>query len=689
MTDSSQHSRNNASDSDSPHVWQALFDAVTDPIFVHDADMRIIRANLAYLQYAGMPLHEVLGQPYWKIFPRHDGPIASCIHARQLGIKEEEEITLDSGEVFISSAFPIKDETGRFCHFIHIMKDITARKRSEIALQLTAQVYLHSTEGMMITDASNTIIAVNPAFTDITGYSEDEIVGKTPRTLQSGQQDAAFYQAMWRALSSDGHWRGEIKNRRKDGEIYTESLVINTIYDQDGMVSRRIALFSNITEKKKLEEQVWQQANFDSLTGLPNRRLFHDRLAQGIKKTHREGAMLALIFLDLDHFKEVNDALGHDMGDTLLIEAARRITECVRESDTVARMGGDEFTIILPLLTHTGSINSITENILNRLAQPFTLGTEQVFVTASIGIALYPNDATDIEALISNADQAMYVAKNLGRNRFSYFTEALQEAAQERMHLTNDLRLALAGNQFCVHYQPIIELATGNFHKAEALIRWQHPTRGLLAPDEFIPLAEETGMIVGIGDWVFREAARQVKRLRSLHHADFQISINKSPVQFRNDASLFKSWFSYFAELNLVEQAIVIEITEHLLMEHSTPITDKLLAFRDAGIQVALDDFGTGYSTLSYLKKFHIDYLKIDRMFVSNLEQDADNVALCEAIIVMAHKLRLKVIAEGVETEAQCQILTDAGCDYAQGYLFSRPVPATELEAFLHIPPAA
>ncbi|ARU30314.1 hypothetical protein CAP31_00580 [Sulfuriferula sp. AH1] len=687
MTRSSCHSRDDLTSTDGINVWQALFDSVTDPIFVHDADMRIVRANLAYAQYAGMPIGELLGRPYWEVFPKNDGPITSFVHASGTGEQKNGEFTLKSGETFTSSAFPIKDGSGQICYSLHIMKDISSHKRSEIASQLGAQVFLHSTEGMMVTDANNTILAINPAFTRITGYNESDIIGKTPRILHSGQQDKAFYQAMWRALTNEGHWRGEIRNRRKDGEIYTESLVINTIYNPDGTVSRRIALFSNITEKKKLEEQIWHQANFDSLTGLPNRRLFHDRLTQGIKRTHREHAKLALIFLDLDHFKEVNDALGHDMGDTLLSEAARRITSCVRESDTVARMGGDEFTIILPLLNHTGGIDYITENILKQLAEPFALGAEQAFVTASIGIALYPDDASDIESLISKADQAMYAAKNLGRNRSCYFTSALQETAQNRMRLTSDLRAALAGSQFLVYYQPIIELATGNVHKAEALIRWQHPVRGVIAPDEFIPLAEETGMIVTIGDWVFKQAACQVKRLRALHHADFQISVNESLAQFRSDASLFKTWFSHFHELELAEPAIVIEITENLLMDNSSVITDKLLAFRDAGIQVALDDFGTGYSTLSYLKKFHIDYLKIDRMFVNNLEQNADNVALCEAIIVMAHKLRLKVIAEGVETEAQRKILADAGCDYAQGYLFSKPVPAAELEAFLHIAP--
>ncbi|MEO6696758.1 MAG: EAL domain-containing protein, partial [Gammaproteobacteria bacterium] len=425
------------------------------------------------------------------------------------------------------------------------------------------------------------------------------------------------------------------------------------------------------------------QASHDALTGLPNRHMLYDRLEQEIKKSHRSGLPMALLLLDLDRFKEVNDALGHAQGDVLLIEAARRITECVRESDIVARLGGDEFIVILSEVKAVNSIERIAQDIIDRLAAPFQLLQETVFVSASMGITLYPNDAQTIEALMKNADQAMYVAKKSGRNRLSRFTAALQEAAQTHMRLGSDLRGALVGQQLRVFYQPIVTLANGAIHKAEALLRWQHPTRGFISPAEFIPVAEETGMIIDIGDWVFREVARQAAHWRASRYAKFQISINVSPVQFRQQGTHFKAWLDYMQELGLPGQNIVIEITEGLLLGAQTSVTDQLLAFRDAGIRVSLDDFGTGYSSLSYLKKFDIDYVKIDQSFVCNLENDPDDMALCEAIIIMAHKLGLKVIAEGVETKQQRDLLAAYSCDYAQGWLYSKAVPAEQFEALL------
>ena len=444
-----------------------------------------------------------------------------------------------------------------------------------------------------------------------------------------------------------------------------------------------IGWFYDITEKKKSEELIWTQANFDPLTGLPNRRMFRDRLEQELRKAHRTALPLALMLLDLDGFKEVNDTLGHDMGDILLKDAAQRLNSCVRETDTVARLGGDEFTVIMGELDEPGSVERVAQDILQKLAEPFHLGIETAYITASIGITLYPEDAAGIDELLKNADQAMYAAKNQGHNRYNYFTPSMQAAAQARMRLANDLRGALADNQFRVVYQPIMELATGAIHKAEALIRWQHPARGLIGPDEFIPIAEDTGMIVDIGDWVFREAARQAGRWRASRHAEFQISVNTSPAQFYSEGNSLAAWSYNLQKLGLPGQSIAVEITEGLLLDASAAITDQLLAFRDAGIQVSIDDFGTGYSSLSYLKKFDIDYLKIDRSFVRNLTPDSDDMALCEAIIVMAHKLGMKVIAEGVETEEQRDLLAAAGCDYWQGYLFSKPVPAEEFERLL------
>jgi diguanylate cyclase (GGDEF)-like protein len=434
-------------------------------------------------------------------------------------------------------------------------------------------------------------------------------------------------------------------------------------------------------ENKQLTNKlIWQQANYDALTGLPNRSMFQDRLQQEIKKSHRTKHKMALMFIDLDRFKEVNDSLGHNMGDRLLIEVARRICNCVRESDTVARLGGDEFTVILPALNETSQVERTAQTIIDNLADPFKFDEVTASISASIGITMFPDDASTPELLMINADHAMYTAKHSGRNRFSYFTVALQEASQNRLQLIRDLRGALAAKQFTLNYQPIVELANGSIHKAEALLRWYHPVRGWVSPAEFIPLAEESGLINAIGDWVFKQAVQEVKHLRETLDPEFQISINKSPIQFRSDSNLFKEWLPYLKQLDLPGECLIIEITEGALLDMGEIVTNKLLTLRDVGIQVAIDDFGTGYSALSYLNKFDIDYLKIDRSFVCNLTDHSDDMALCEAIITMAHKLGLKVIAEGVETIGQCELLVAAGCDYGQGFFFSRPVTAEVLE---------
>ena len=568
-----------------------------------------------------------------------------------------------------------------------LQQELNARKRAEESLRLAAMVYENTSEGMLVTDSDNHIVAVNPAFTRITGYELNDVLGKDPSVFSSGRHGPDFYQTMWDTLDRKGQWQGEIWDRRKNGEIHAKYLTINTILNTDGSVYRRVAMFLDITEKKQSEEVIWHQANFDALTQRPNRSMFHDRLDQELHKAQRTHLTLALLFIDLDLFKEVNDTLGHHIGDLLLVEAAQRITACVREVDMVARLGGDEFTVILPELHEHISVERVAANILQKLAEPYHLGDEVIHVTGSIGITLYPRDATDTEGLLKNADQAMYVAKSMGRNRFSYFTQDLQEAAHTRLRLITDLREAIASHQFSVHYQPIVDLVTGEIQKAEALIRWQHPKRGLVSPAEFIPLAEETGLIAPVGDWVFREAARQVQRLRTSHHPAFQISVNKSPKQFRESDASITAWINYLHELGLPGESITIEITEGLLLNAVADVTDKLQSLRDGGIQISIDDFGTGYSSLAYLKRFHIDYLKIDQSFVRDIETDPNDMALSNAIIVMAHALGLKVIAEGVETASQFKWLKDAGCDYAQGYFFSKPQPADQFEAWLRARP--
>ncbi len=545
-------------------------------------------------------------------------------------------------------------------------------------------VYQNSTEAMTVTDAQGIILNVNQAFTALTGYTLDEVVGKSTRILSSGKQDQGFYQAMWQAIHSTGHWQGEIINRRKNGDLYTEWLTINSIFNEDGTVDRRVALFSDITLKKESEHLIWKQANFDLLTNLPNRRMFQDRLEQEIKKSYREKVFLALLIIDLDRFKEVNEALGHEIGDMLLKKAAYRLVCCVSASDTVARLGGDEFTIILTDLYSLPHVDVVAQAILESFSQPFQLENEIAYISASIGIAIYPDDAIEVGDLLKSADQAMYAAKNQGRNRYSYFAPFMQEAAKVRMRIATDLRSALTQNQFRLFYQPIVALESGKITKAEALIRWQHPLHGLISPASFIPIAEETDMILKIGNWVFEQAACQVLAWRKRYDATFQISVNKSPAQFQSVQNNHQAWFAYLDKIGLPGDGVVIEITEGLLMDTSDSVVAQLIEFRHAGMQVSLDDFGTGYSSLSYLKKFNIDYLKIDQSFVRTMQENSNDLALCEAIIVMAHKLGIKVIAEGIETIEQRDLLRNAGCDYGQGYLFSHPLSAEEFEKFFY-----
>jgi diguanylate cyclase (GGDEF)-like protein/PAS domain S-box-containing protein len=488
----------------------------------------------------------------------------------------------------------------------------------------------------------------------------DHFEGRTPS-----------YQSERRILCKDGTWKW----------VLSRGMVISR--DANGNPLRMIGTFTDISSRKDAEALIRHQAFYDTLTGLPNRRMLRDRLEQEIKKSKRDNEQLAILFIDLDHFKEVNDTLGHDRGDLLLVEAGRRIQACVRASDTVARMGGDEFTVILSELPNSNHLEGILQKMLHTLGDVFQLGAEQVFVSASIGITMYPTDATEIEDLLKNADQALYVAKGAGRNRFGFFTPALQEAAQNRVRLANDLRTALVERQFEVYYQPIVDLASGTIHKAEALIRWHHPTRGMVSPASFIPIAESSGLIVEIGSWVFQQAVQQVHAWRQCLADDFQISVNKSPVQFHHSGAKGTNWAKHLKTLGLPGDSIVVEITEGLLLDTSSNVADTLLALQTAGIGVSLDDFGTGYSSLSYLQKFEINFVKIDQSFVRHLIPDSTDLALCNAIIAMAHALDMRVIAEGVETEQQRDLLAAAGCDYVQGFLYAKPMPALEFEAFM------
>lgn len=665
---------------------QILVDQSHDGIVVMEEDGKVYEANCSFAEMLGYTQEEILELHVWDWdhnFPREQAQEMFRI-IDEAGNNFETQHTRKDGRIIdvelSTNATRINNRKLVFA----VSRDITERKQAENSLKLAAMVYQNSREAMMVTDSKGIIVAINPTFTRVTGYSMDEVLGHNPRMMRSDEHPPEFYTAMWDQLGKVGHWSGEIVDKRKDGTLYPAWLSINAVYDSKGEVQSWVAQFSDITDQKDAEHRIWHQANFDQLTGLPNRRMFLDRLSEEIKKSRRSNLPMALLFLDLDHFKVVNDSLGHDKGDQLLQQAADRLRECVRETDTVARLGGDEFTLILNNLTDSDRVGAIAQKILWKLAEPFTLDSNLVHVSGSIGITLYPADAMDAEGLLKNADQAMYGSKKAGRGCYQYFTPAMQDAAQRRIRLSNNLREALALDQLSVVYQPIYALQSGHIRKAEALIRWQHPEDGMINPALFIPVAEECGLIGKIGDLVFADVVRNCKEWRELQPG-IQISLNKSPAQFgiSSREGQTEPWLELLQQENLAGSSIVVEITEGLLLNARPEITRQLLALRDAGVGVALDDFGTGYSSLSCLREFDIDFLKIDPSFIRNLAPGSEVMILCSAVITMAHNLSLQVIAEGVETAEQATLLKELGCDYAQGYHFSPGVSAAEFKRML------
>ena len=561
---------------------------------------------------------------------------------------------------------------------INMARDIAERKKVERALRLT-QFSVDQASFPILWIAENARIQfANEAASYLLGYTKEELLTLTARDIIENYP-LDVWRRHWHALKKDAVLNLELTllNRKQE----PISVAINSNYLEYEGAEYNFAFIRDITEKKRAQQLIWHQANFDSLTGLPNRRMFIERLDYEIHQASQSGLPAAVLFIDLDDFKDVNDMLGHDTGDALLREVSSRLKNCVREADAIARLGGDEFTIIMANLHSRGPVERVCQAILESMAEPFHLNGEVAYISVSIGITLFPDDANTLENLLINADQAMYSAKQQGRNRYQYFTPSMQEAAKKRMHLITDLRQALEQDeQLYMVYQPIVELKTGTIHKAEALLRWKHPVRGMISPADFIPIAEETGMIHRLGQWAFEASASQADAWRSKLHPDFQVSINLSPMQLRRESRTSAAWLEYLSAHGMAGTSVVAEITEGVLLDASESVINQLFSFRDAGIQVAIDDFGTGYSSLSYLKKFDIDYIKIDRNFVIGLAPDSDDLALCEAIIVMAHRLDIPVIAEGVETAQQRDLLLQAGCDYAQGDLYASALKKSEFE---------
>ncbi|MBF0454423.1 MAG: EAL domain-containing protein [Magnetococcales bacterium] len=557
-----------------------------------------------------------------------------------------------------------------------------ALKKVNDRIRLTAQVFDSTSEAIVITDGSNKMVEVNPAFSNITGYSSAEVIGRDPGFMKSGRHDRAFYSEMWRSIWKNGFWQGEIWDRRKSGEIYPKWLSINTVKNSANQLVNCIGVFSDISIVKSAEAKLERLAFFDGLTNLPNRALFKTRLEHEFSSAQRHKRKIALFFLDLDNFKHVNDSLGHAAGDQLLVEMADRIKACVRVSDTVSRLGGDEFTVILTDVEDEASISHVAYNILRALKRPVELGEHQVTVGCSIGITLYPDDGIESEVLIKNADAAMYHAKAMGRNSCAFFTEELNTRSLNRMDIENGLRLALQENHLTLHYQPKIDSATNQVVGMEALVRWNRPEVGLVSPGEFIPIAEESGMILEIGEWVLREACQTMVALVKEGVAPPTVSVNLSIRQLKQ-LDLVEKLQMVLEETQLHPHLLELEITESMMADNVEEAITKLTKIRQMGISIAVDDFGTGYSSLSYLKRFPIHTLKIDRSFVKDVPGHEDDVAIVHAIISLAHSLGLSTVAEGVETVEQSHFLNDIDCQNMQGYLFSPPMPLSKLRGYL------
>ncbi|MBU1691068.1 MAG: EAL domain-containing protein [Gammaproteobacteria bacterium] len=572
---------------------------------------------------------------------------------------------------------------------VHIaLTDITARKQAEEELRIAA-IAFESQQGMMVTDANRVIVRVNQAFTRLTGYSAEEAVGQTPALLKSGRHDQAYYQRMWDSLKQNKYWQGQIWNRRKNGKIYADWQTISAVTAPDGRVTHYVSTYSNITHNPEAEAEIYRLAYYDPLTQLPNRRLLQDRLVQALAATARSGHCGAILFLDMDNFKTLNDTRGHDVGDLLLVEVAQRLHACLRGDDMVARLGGDEFVMLLENLS--GEVEEaaaqsrlVGDKVQEVLASPYHLRDSEYHCTTSIGIGLFCNNNVTVEELLKHADLAMYRSKTAGRNTLHFFDPAMQTAQDERSALETDLRLALKHQQLQLYYQPQME-STHGLVGAEALLRWVHPERGLVAPGEFIPLAEETRLVLPIGLWVLETACAQIKAWENNPHTrELRIAVNVSARQIHQQDFVAQVQ-QVLLETGANPTRLKIEMAESLMFDNLSDTITKMQALRAIGVSFSMDDFGTGYSSLSYLTRLPLDQIKIDQSFISAIGADPNGATMVQAIITMGNALGLNVIAEGVETEAQQGFLDLNGCHTHQGYLFSRALPLAEFEQFMNL----
>jgi diguanylate cyclase (GGDEF)-like protein/PAS domain S-box-containing protein len=626
---------------------------------------------------------DIRSHPYWAPYV-HLADQAGLRASWSIPFKDESGQVLGTfGIYYAQPRTPTRVELDLIGEFARFAGIAVARVRADSTLRQAAAVFENTSEGVVITDLTPRIMTVNRAYTEITGYEEAEVLGRNPSLLMSGRQDETFYQTLWANVRETGHWQGEIWNRRKNGELYPQLLTISSVYDSEGLPSHYVGVMTDISQLKQSEAQLEHLAHYDPLTDLPNRLLLQSRLEHALERAERHRQQVAVMYLDLDRFKNVNDSLGHPVGDELLAALARRLRERLRDDDTLGRLGGDEFLVVLENLERPEDAAGVAHTLIQLLEKPFALPSgHEVYVGASIGISLYPDDGSGVTELIKNADVAMYQAKEQGRNTMCFYTPALTLAANERLVMEARLRRALANGEFVLHYQAQLDARSGALISCEALARWQSPEEGMISPARFIPLAEETGLIVPLGEWVLRTACTQAKAWLDAGFPSLLMAVNMSGRQLQQ-RDVVQRISTVLQETGLPADHLKLELTESMIMGHGKQAVELLHALKSLGLRLSIDDFGTGYSSLAYLKRFPIDELKIDQSFVHDIPHDLNDMEIAAAIIALARNLNMKVVAEGVETREQLEFLTRQGCHAYQGYLFSRPMPAEEFTRLL------
>ncbi len=663
--------------------FKAITQQANEGITVADPEGNYTFVNAAFIDMMGYSEQELLAMTVFDVkAPEQDTGSFERSKTSKEGLPIEVILERKDGSTFIAEVVGKMIEINGESHVLGTIRDITAQVEAEEQIRTLSEAIEQSPVSVMITNTRAELEYVNSAFEKVTGYTFAEVRGKNPSIIQSKKTPPDVYYGIWQALNSGETWEGELLNKKKDGSFFWEYCHFAPVIDENGNTRHFLAVKEDITKRKQQEELILQQAHFDNLTELPNRFLSLDRLSQLISEAQRNDEKVAVLFLDLDDFKKINDSLGHDTGDKLLIEASSRLAGVLRKGDTVGRLGGDEFIILLGGLEHASDAQPIAENLLQCFRQAFPIDGRELMLTASIGIAVYPEDSDSVSELLRKSDSAMYHSKESGRNTYSYFTEQMNREVSRRLELEEQIHGALGRNEFSLVFQPQIVLHSGQIMGAEALLRWNNPALGEVSPTEFIPIAEQTGLILPIGQFVLEQALSVTAQLQQKYDPDFRIAVNLSPRQFR-DPGLVEHIEQTITKAGINSEQLELEITEGVLMSGHSYITESIEALNSLGVSIAMDDFGTGYSSLSYLRNFPFNVLKIDRSFVNDITEDPADRELITAIVAMSQSLKLKVVAEGVETEEQYSELKAIGCDFAQGYLFSKPVTLQDLEQML------